>query len=131
MRIVIFIFVIMFAGLGTAFAKNSSFHRSCDRINLHTEDYNVWIQADCGDGNGGFNYSEIALTGVHNFHGKLVFNNKGTSSFQRSCRNAYLEWEHGWVRLVATCGDGKGGERTSGVFINNIHNQNGWLIKGR
>lgn len=128
MHLFILLGTILLLGTSAASASGSSFQRSCTNIDLIMEQFNAWIVADCKNGSGGYQNSRVAITGVHNKFGRLMTDNKGVSAFQRSCREAWLEWDHGWVQLVAKCGDGRGGEQQSRVYIDNIHNKNGWLI---
>ena len=130
MRLIVFLIIACVAGIGAASADNSSFQRSCSNVNLLLQEFNVWIQAECKNGNGGINWTEIALPGMHNSNGNLSHDRNPSSSFQRSCHDAWLEWEHGWVNLVAICGDGRGGERQSSIYVDDIHNRNGFLVYG-
>nr|WP_321445917.1 CVNH domain-containing protein [uncultured Cohaesibacter sp.] len=126
-RIVASLFLIVAAG--SAHAAGSSFQRSCSSIQLQLEQYNAWIVADCKNGYGGIQNSRVAIEGIENRFGQLRYESSGTSSFQRSCREAWLEWSHDAVWLHAYCGDGNGGERKSSIEIRNIENQHGWLIR--
>lgn len=127
------IFLTMFltmAGFSPALANDSSFQRSCNNVSLQVEHHGVWMHAQCGNGQGGYIQTQIEIMGIHNMPSGLMFQENQPSSFQRSCTNTYLEWDNNSVHLVTTCKDGKGGHRASSIPIRDIHNKNGWLVRG-
>lgn len=128
-----FIFLTLFltvAGITPALAKESSFQRSCNNVSLQVEHHGAWIHAQCGDGQGGYIQTQIEIMGIHNISGGLMVQENQSSSFQRSCTDTYLEWDDHAVHLVTTCKDGNGGYRSSSISIRDIHNKNGWLVRG-
>ena len=127
MRLILFATLFLATVGGSAIAAESSFQRSCSNIDLDLENNNAWIVADCGDGTGRDKPAEIAIRGVHNTNGQLTGNADFSSSFQRSCRDAYLEWNDNSVILFATCGNGRGSEIRSSIYLLNIHNRFGTL----
>ncbi len=78
------------------------------------------MQAECSNGNGGIIWSELTLSSYHNDHGNLIRDGNPSSSFQRSCRQARLEWDNNAIKLVAVCGDGRGGERQSSIYVHDM-----------
>lgn len=125
------VFGSLFLTGGDASAKSSSFQKSCSGIDLDITDQDVWIVADCGDGNGRFVNTRIELRGINNGHGFLNKKGNGASSFQRSCDDIYLEWNDFSVKLNARCDNGNGGVNQTFLYINNIENRFGTLRKTR
>ena len=128
MRLIILATLFMATAIGSSLAAPSSFQRSCSNIDLNLESNNAWIVADCGDGSGRDRPAEIAIRGIYNDHGRLRLGNDFSSSFQRSCRDVVLDVNQNDVGIVATCGDGNGGEIRDSISIQNIHNRNGTLV---
>ena len=111
----------------TAHAGPSSFQRSCSDIRIERPAGAVSIGATCRDRAGRNGPADFDLNGYHNIDGRLTFDGKGKSTFQRSCDRIDIRVNPERVMLVAECRDRNQNIRKTSVEIQDIQNIDGRL----
>lgn len=87
------------------------------------------IGATCRDRAGRNQPADFDLNGYHNIDGRLVFDGKGKSSFQRSCDVINVRVSPERVLLTAECRARNQSVRKTTIEIQNIQNIDGRLVR--
>jgi hypothetical protein len=114
---------------GAAHAGPSSFQRSCSDIRLEHPAGDVVLVATCRDRAGRGHPADFELTGYHNIDGRLVFDGRGKSSFQRSCDRIDVAANQNGVLMVAHCRTRDQRVVRTSIEIQDLHNIDGRLVR--
>ncbi|MGD9922198.1 MAG: CVNH domain-containing protein [Pseudorhodoplanes sp.] len=114
---------------GPAHAGPSNFQRSCNDIRIERPAGDVSIGATCRDRSGRTGPADFDLHGYHNVDGRLTFDGRGKSTFQRSCDGIDIRVSPERVLLVAECRDRNQNVRKTTIEIQDIQNIDGRLTR--
>ncbi len=123
------IFAGAFVCATTAYAGPSNFQRSCNDIRIERPAGEVWLGATCRNRAGRTGPAEFDLTGYHNNDGRLTFDGRGKSTFQRSCDRIDVRVNPERVLLTAECRDRNQNVRKTTIEIQDIQNIDGRLTR--
>ena len=113
----------------TAHAAPSNFQRSCSDIRIERPAGAVSIGATCRDRAGRNGPADFDLNGYHNIDGRLTYDGKGKSTFQRSCDRIDIRVNPERVLLTAECRDRNQNVRKTTIEIQDIQNIDGRLTR--
>ena len=113
-----------------AHAGPSTFPRSCSDIRIEQPGgTTVSLGASCRDKAGREQPADFTLNGYHNIDGRLVYDGKGQSTFQRSCDAIDVRVNQDRVLLTADCKARDQRVRKTSIEIQDIHNIDGRLTR--
>lgn len=121
------VLICTLVGAANAHAGPSNFQLSCSDIRIERPGGGVSIGATCRDRAGRNGPADFDLHGYHNVDGRLSFDGRGKSTFQRSCDRIDIRVSPERVLMTAECRDRNQNVRKTSVEIEDIQNIDGRL----